>query len=313
MAIGDEKFTGVSSINDYLLLSNVENNLKTFLDWGFLNIGGFINVGSTANTYNDSPNQLAFVQDPNYTDGQVWQTKYHDWVYDSVTFGSSSPTLISAVNVDGSPASSSDYILDYMNSRVIFNTAISTSSEVTMNYAYRWVQVHKSSSNLVWWKQFQNDVANDITQFNENTGEYSIFAQNRVQMPSIIIEPVAKGTSEPYRLGDKSLIVDQDIILHIITSSPAHRNSIVDIIRLQEDKVIWLYDTNKLITDGILPFNFDGSLNGSRIAYDSMMDNTDYRWKTCYLKDFVVSEVESKYIYEEAKIRITCEIIFDEL
>ena len=32
MAIGDEKFTGVSSINDYLLLSNVENNLKTFLD-----------------------------------------------------------------------------------------------------------------------------------------------------------------------------------------------------------------------------------------------------------------------------------------
>ena len=44
MAIGDEKFTGVSSINDYLLLSNVENNLKTFLDWGFLNIGGFIKV-----------------------------------------------------------------------------------------------------------------------------------------------------------------------------------------------------------------------------------------------------------------------------
>jgi hypothetical protein len=132
-------------------------------------------------------------------------------------------------------------------------------------------------------------------------------------MPSIIIEPVAKGTSEPYRLGDKSLIVDQDIILHIITSSPAHRNSILDVIRLQEDKVIWLYDTNKLVTDGILPFNFNGSLNGSRIAYDSMMDNTDYRWKTCHLKDFVVSEVESKYIYEEAKIRITCEIIFDEL
>lgn len=313
MAIGDEKFTGVSSINDYLLLSNIENNLKTFLDWGFLNIGGFINVGSTANTFNSDPNKLALVQDPNYTNGQVWQTKYHDWVYDSVTFGSSTPTLISAVNVDGSPVSSSDYILDYVNSRIIFNTAISSSSDVTMNYSYRWIQIHKSSSNLVWWKQFQNDVADDVSQFNQNTGEYAIFAQNRVQMPSIVIEPVAKGTSEPYRLGDKSLVVDQDIILHVIATSPAHRNSILDIIRLQEDKVIWLYDTNKLVSDGVLPFNFDGSLNSSKISYDTMMANTDYQWKTCHLKDFVVSEVESKYIYEEAKIRITCEIIFDDL
>lgn len=313
MAIGDEKFTGVSSINDYLLLSNVENNLKTFLDWGFLNIGGFINVGSTANTYNDNPNKLALVQDPNYTDGQIWQTKYHDWVYDSITFGSSSPTIPSTVNVDGSPASASDYTLDFVNSRVIFNTAISTSSNVTMNYSYRWIQVHKASSNLVWWKQFQTDVVNDSTQFNQNTGEYAIFAQNRVQLPCIIIEPVAKGTSEPYRLGDKSLVVDQDIILNIVTNSAAHRNSIVDILRLQEDKVIWLYDTNKLVTDGVLPYNFDGSLNGSRIAYDIMMDDEDYQWKTCRLKDFVVSDVESAYFFEEAKVRITAEIIFDDI
>jgi hypothetical protein len=38
-----------------------------------------------------------------------------------------------------------------------------------------------------------------------------------------------------------------------------------------------------------------------------------YRWKTCYLKDFVVSEVESRYFFEEAKIRITAEIIFDDM
>ena len=325
MAKGDEKFTGVSSINDYLLLSNVENNLKTFLDWGFLNIGGFINVGSTANTYNNNPNRLAFVQDPNYSDGQVWQTKHHDWVYDNVTFGTSSPTVPSVVNVNGAPATG--YTLDFVNSRVIFNTAISTSSDVTMNYSYRSIQIHKASSNLVWWKQFQNDVVNDTTQFNQNTGEYARFAQNRVQLPCIIIEPVAQGTSEPYRLGDKSLVVDQDIILNIITNSPAQRNSIVDIIRLQEDKVIWLYDTNKLVTEGVLPFNFDGSLNGSRKPYNLIVnDCTDpdpstgevvcedkYRWKTCRLKDFVVSEVESAYFFEEAKVRITTEIIFDDI
>ena len=270
---------------------------------------------------------MAIVQDPNYSNGQVWQTKHHDWVYDSVTFDTSSPTIPSVVNVNGAPANPSDYILDFVNSRVIFNTAISSSSNVTMDYSYRWVQVHKASSNLTWWKQFQNDVVNDMSQFNQNTGEYAIFAQNRIQLPSIIIETVPKGTSKPYRLGDKSLVSDQDIIFHIVTNSPAQRNSIVDIIRLQEDKVIWLYDTNKLVTEGVLPFNFNGSLNSSREAYnDLIMDCTDpdpttgeiicedkYRWKTCYLKDFVVSEVESRYFFEEAKIRITAEIIFDDM
>jgi hypothetical protein len=323
MAKGSEKFTGVNSINDYLLISNIENNLKSFLDWGFLNIGGFINVSSTSNEYHNDPSKLGYVSDPNYSDGQVWQTIYQDWVYDNLD--DYAPTLITGVNVDGSSVNSSDYILDYVNSRVIFNTAISTSSNVTMNYAYRWVQVHKASSNLVWWKQFQFDIVNDATQFSQNTGEYAIFNQNRIQMPSVIIETVPRGISKPYQLGDKSLIADQDIILHVIATNSAHRNSIIDIIRLQEDKVIWLYDTQKLAQDGILPFNFNGSLNGSRKPYNLIVnDCTDpdpvtnevvcedeYRWKTCHLKDFIVSEVESRYFFEEAKIRITAEIIFD--
>jgi hypothetical protein len=323
MAKGDEKFTGVNSVNDYLLISNVENNLKSFLDWGFLNIGGFVNVSSGANSSSTNPNKLAHVDDPNFSSGQVWQTRHQDWIYESID--NYSPTIASSVVVDG--VVSTGCTIDFVNSRVIFNTPISLSSDVRMDYSYRWVQVHKASGNLVWWKQFQNDIANDSTQFNQNTGEYAVFNQNRIQLPSIIIEAVPRGVSRPYRLGDKSLVSDQDILLNIIAGSAAHRNSIVDTIRLQEDKVIWLYDTNKLTTAGVLPFNFNGSLNGSRKSYaDLIMDCEDpdpvtkeveceeeYRWKTCHLKDFVVSDVESKYLYEEAKIRITCEIIFDDL
>jgi len=314
MAVGDEKFTGVNSINDYLLISNIENNIKSFLDWGFLNIGGFVNVDSNANTYNNYPNKLAIVNDPNYSDGQVWQTKHHDWVWeDGISFGTASPTLISGISVDGSVINSTDYILDYINSRVIFNTPVSANSEVLMNYSYRWVQVHRSSSNLVWWKQFQSDIVNDLTQFNTNTGEYAIFNQNRIQLPSIIIETVPRGVSKPYQLGNKSLVTAQDLILHVVSNNAGHRNSIIDIIRLQDDKVIWLYDTNKLILDNVNSFNFDGSLNPNRLKYGEIVNNNDYRWKSCHLKDFVVSEVESRYFFEEAKIRITAEIIFDDI
>ena len=323
MAKGDEKFSGIDSINDYLLISNIENNIKSFLDWGFLNIGGFVNVNSTANSSSTDPNKLAHVDDPNFSSGQVWQTRHQDWVYE--TLDDYSPYIASSVVVDG--VISTGCTIDFVNSRVIFSTPISLSSDVRMDYSYRWVQVHKAGGNLVWWKQFQNDIANDSTQFNQNTGEYAVFNQNRVQMPSVIIETVPRGISKPYQLGDKSLIANQDIMLHVIANSSAHRNSIIDIIRLQEDKVIWLYDTKKLATDGVLPFSFDGSLNSARLPYnDLIMDCTDpdpvtgeitcedtYRWKTCYLKDFIVSEVESRYFFEEAKIRVTAEIIFDTL
>jgi hypothetical protein len=312
MALGDEKFTGVSSINDYLVISNLENNLKSFLDWGFLNIGGFINVSNTATSYSNDPSKLAIVNDPNYTTGQVWQTRFNNWVWESgIVFGSSSPLPITDIKVNGSTVAPSAYLLDYMNSRVVFNTAIPTSSIVTMNYSYKLVQIHKLSDSLVWWKQFQTDVANETVQFDANTGDYAIFNQHRIQLPCIIIETIPRGQSEPYQLGDKSLRTYQDVLLHIISANIGHRNSLIDIIRLQDDKVIWLYDTASIIQANIVPFNFNGSLNNSRQNYGQIVNNNTYRWKTCHLQNFIVSEVESRYYFQEAKIRLTAEIIFD--
>lgn len=312
MVAGNEKFTGVSSINDYLLISNLENNIQSFLDWGFLNIGGFINVNSSATDYSNSPNKLAIVNDPNYTAGQVWQTRFSNWVWENgISFGSSSPTQITSISVNGTPVNSSNYILDYANSRVIFNTAIPTNSIVTMSYSYKLVQIHKLSDDLIWWKQFQSDVANATAQFDANTGEYAIFNQYRVQLPCVIIQTVPRGESSPYQLGDKSLRTFQDIILHIISNNVGHRNSILDIIRLQEDKVIWLYNTSTIIQNNIVPFNFNGSLNTNRLNYGQIVNHNTYRWKTCHLQNFVISEVESRYYFYEAKLRLTAEIIFD--
>ena len=39
------KFNNIESLNDHQLINQLEENVKTFLDWGFLNIGGFINDG----------------------------------------------------------------------------------------------------------------------------------------------------------------------------------------------------------------------------------------------------------------------------
>jgi hypothetical protein len=37
-------FQNVESLGQYLLYTQLEHNIKHFLDWGFLNIGGFVNI-----------------------------------------------------------------------------------------------------------------------------------------------------------------------------------------------------------------------------------------------------------------------------
>lgn len=315
----DEKFSGITRIGENLLISHLENNLKSFLDWGFLNIGGFINVVKPeANLYNNEPYNLAVVDDPNFDSGCVWQPMRKDWVWESgISIGGTTPVLISGVTINNSfynlTNTTYPYIVDYTNSRIIFEESINPES-LTMNFSYRWVQVYKFN-DANWWQEIQYNTDANTSHFEQSSdGDFSIFSVNRVQLPTIVIETVPRGISRPYQLGNKSLIVEQDVILHILAKNRFDRNNLIDIIRLQQDKVIWLYDTNKVVNGEAYSFNFNGSLNSNRIQYDQLVKDPNYQWRTCRLKNIIVSEVESfSTTLSEAKIRLTAEIIFGDI
>lgn len=334
----NEKFSGVTNIGSHLLMSQVENNIKSFLDWGLLNIGAFINV--TRNQFNIYGNPLHVLkptEDPNYAVGQVWQTMRKDWVWEeSVTFNNgvnpsvspspsvapSIPLSISPIDISGIyinnvfyPVGTNDptygYYIDYLNSRVIFTNPISTSTIVEMEYSYRWAQIYRYD-NAKWWQQLQYRTDENALHFNQiQSGDFSILSNNRVQLPAIIIESVARAQSEPYELGNKSLIVDQDLLLHVISENRNDRNILIDILRLQQDKSIWLYDTNKVIENNVYPFNIDGSINTNRLNYDQLVKNSIYRWNEARLIDIYASDVQSfSPFLSEASIKLTVQIIF---
>ena len=316
----NEKFTGVSTINDNMLISQLENNMKSFLDWGFVNIGGFINViKPEANLYDNTPYQLIVVEDPNYTNGQIWQSTRKDWIWESgIVHNGYSPVSISGVVINGTNYALDNttykYYVDYNLSRIVFNSAIPTNSALSMNYSYRWVQVYKFD-DANWWQEIQyNTDANKLHFENMNAGDFTMFSMNRIQLPAIIIETVPRSMSRPYRLGDKSLIVEQDLLLHVLAANRAERNNLIDIIRIQQDKVIWAYDTNKVVNNEVFPLSFNGSLNPNRKQYSELIRDVNYQWKTCMLQNIVISEVESfSQALSEATIRLTAEIIFDDL
>ena len=95
-------FQHVSQVGDTLLNCELESNLKSYLDWGMLGIGGWFNVNiPTSGAWGGTFDQLRVVDDPSYTLGQVWETARKDWVWETgVAYTGGSPIDISGVYVN---------------------------------------------------------------------------------------------------------------------------------------------------------------------------------------------------------------------
>lgn len=312
-------FMGVTSLGSTLILNELENNYKSFLSWGFLNIGGFTNVNiPTQNISTFNLHILKPTVDENRTDLTVWQSARKDWVYESgITYSGVSANSISGVFVNSvlypGPTGNATlgYTINYPEGKIIFNKPVAANSIVQLNYSYKNVQIYKMEE-FPYWKQIQyNSLENKAGLSLSDKGDFAISSEHRVQLPAVIIEPISRSDSKPFRLGDKSLIIEQDILLHVLSDQPRDKNNIIDIIRLQEDRNIWLYNTNEIIKSGIYPLNFNGSKNINGQNYNIIVDNDSYKWLKCRLTDVTISDINFTNIrMYGAIIRVSNEIIF---
>ena len=314
-------FNSVDKLAQNTLINELEENMKAFLDWGFLNIGGYVNVNiPTSGLYGGTFHELKTTDTPGYKVGQVWQSAKKDWVWESGfywndgVFDNNTPNSISGVVVNGTHVAgptgvaNTGYYINYPLGQVVFDKPISKSSKVQLDYAYRWCQVYKSSTNP-YWKELQELTYQPSPQINQtNKGEYNLSANHRVQMPCIIIEPIARSYSEPWQLGDLSYNIGQDILLHVFAENAADKNRITDIIRLQKEMNIELYDINKVVKSGVSPIDYRGSKNPNGLMYFDLVKN--YRWNKTYLKNIAILDMESvnKNLHW-CTIRITSETI----
>ena len=307
-------FKNVNNIADDLLLNILESNFKTYLDWSFLNIGGWFDVGLvTSGIYGiNQHSKLLLVDDPAYNEGEVWQGIRKDWVWETgVVFGSGSPINISGVYIDNAfnAYSSGDFIIDYPLGRVVFDTAIDVDSVVKLNYSYRYVQTYRSSDSP-WFNvlQFASYETNNLDISRTEDGDWSIGGQHRIQMPAIVIEPLAKSRSRPYEIGNNNLIIEQDIAFHVLAENRNDRNKLLDILRLQQDSVIVLYDTNAIAQNDLYPLNYNGDRKNNPIMYPDMVGQ--YGWRKCWIKNVNIFEIDSVHpLLYMGMVRATVEII----
>lgn len=305
-------FKNIHSINQDLLLNIIEVNLKMFLDWSFLKIGGWIDVEKPNNSlYGNQLYRLNLADDPSYVAGSAWDALKKDWVWESnISFDNRSPISISGILVNNQtiPATSNSYYIDYPNGRVVFNNPISIDSIVEVEYSYRYIQTYRANDSE-WFLTVQYPDPNNSTITRLDSGDWKIGQNNTIQLPAIVIESIPRSRSRPYEIGSGGLIIEQDFAFHILANSKNDRNKIIDMIRLQQDLVIWLYDTNALSSDDKYPLNYNGSLKNNPLMYPDIIDQ--YKWKKCWLKNISVFEAETiDPNIHRATVRTTAEIIY---
>ena len=292
------KFTNVGDIGEKGPIAGLEDNIKSFLDWSFLNIGAYINVDiPTSGIVGSNFHQLHSVSNPGITTNKVWESSRKEWVYESgITFKNGSPNNISGIFLNNtflpSPTGSGNYgySINYPLGRITFNNAVASNSTVALNYSYKYVQTYKANESF-WWKEIQQQSYNPANF--KPSGDSSLSSNHRIQLPAIIIETIPRTVLTPRELGTTQNIILQDILLHIFAENPNQRNIIADIILLQKDNTMYLYDVNKVARSGIGPLNSNGSINNSGLNYDQLSNSQNYRQSWSWIKNSYTSEMNN--------------------
>jgi hypothetical protein len=312
-----KKFKGVSHIGNDHVSNTLETNMKMFFDTGFLKIGGWQDIDiPLSGAYGGDFSTLRLVDDDLYTDGQVWESVRKDWVYESgveyadVTGGSHGPNVVGTPTIDD-VAATGTYSVCYPLGRIIFDEAISTSSTVKIQHAFRNVQVYRAD-DAPWWNQIQTrSYRVDNSHMSQTgSGAWSILSNNRVQLPCVVLEVVPRGSSRPYELGNGVMEVQRDMLFHIVAETRNMRNNLMDFIAQQTDKTIWLLDTNDVAEADAFPLNMDGAIATGGMSYDELVDVEDYRYRKCYMEESYISEVQTldANLYE-ATVRTSMQVI----
>jgi hypothetical protein len=310
-------FKGVHNYNDVQIATSIENNLKHFLDNAFLQIGAWTNVYWTGYVASPvgNPGKLSWVNEHSYLNGRVWQGIRKDWVWETgLSFSGNYPISISSVNVSGVDITGGYYV-DYPQGRVVFNTPISTTTNVYVNYSYRNVQTY-IADDAPWLQELQyntQDATN--TQFTQDprTGNWSVGSFNRIQLPAVVLQVIPRAGSYPYEMGNGSLVLQQDVLFHILSEKRRIRNDLMSMFLLQNDRSIYLFDENKIKKEKVFPLNYRGERSNS-LLYSDLVSETGYRDMLCRFTRCrsVESNMHYRNLYD-GMVLTTLELVFDNI
>ena len=310
------KLVGFKTVFDNTTNNELQDNLIEFFDWGLLEKGNYFNtsLGET------SPQGLDYSllkpsKSEHYSEGQAWEGFRKNWIWQSgisppsgfiPPFVGSNNAIpgISGVYVDDTfyPSDTTgaySHYVDYFNGTVIFNTPIATGSKVQAEYSYKYINVIYANA-VPWLREVQTNTL-------QNKPLNPIPTEMKIQLPAIAIEVVPARTMKGLQLGGGQWVYT-DVLFHCIAENDITRNSLVDIVSYQNDRLIKTFDTASISSSNAFSLDYRGVPNSGALSYPQMVSN--YPGLAIFLKSVRSSDsyVINSNIYL-ATVRFTVESV----
>lgn len=277
---------GFDNLFSTQLSNELQDNLVEWFDWALLQKGNYFNVslGETSPRGYDY-SKLRLSSDDRRTAGTTWEGFKGNWVWQSGVSFSPSPIVgdnntlpgISGVYVDETfhpSTGTGDYshYVDYYDGKIVFDSPIPTGSKVQAEYSYKWINV-VYANEVPWIRDLQYrtyDMNGEF--FNSGKGEQDQPPDSRLQLPAIAVEVVPRRTMRGYQLGGGQW-VNTDILFHCIAEDDRTRNKLVDIVSLQNDKTIYMFESDNMAASGHMPLNYRGTPVSGAMRYPDLVNS----------------------------------------
>lgn len=300
-----------------LVKSQVKQNLDLYLNDLFLRQGFFTDI-STGETdiYSRDISQLSSVSDPSFPDNTVWQSAFKQWVHESglvTDFANiSSPIVASGVTVDGTfyPTDSAApgfnpifaHNVDFPNGRIIFSSAISSSSTVQVEFSYKEITVDFAST-------FENESKDFFieTAFKDNphqTGVITYPEFNSRTLPMVLID-VLRTSRDAYELGSASTVAVLEGSFIIWSRDEFMRDQIEELLSDQEHTVLLGINFNT----APFPLTHIGDKNSSYTNYDTLANlASPHFYRRIYLDEVSTRRLAPFYNIERTQASFTIRV-----
>jgi hypothetical protein len=294
---------GFNDVFSTTLNNEIQDNLIEFLEWALLEKGNYFNVNlNELSSDGVDYSKLKLSSNHNFIDGQAWEAFRSNWVWQSGISYNPAPIVgtnntvpgISGVYVNDifyDSASSGEYAhkIDYYNGRVIFDNPIPTGSKVQVEYSYKYINVVYANS-LPWLAEVQYRSLDLSSNFNTvKKGDFELPSESRVQLPAIAVEIVPRRTLRGYQLGGGQF-VETDVLFHCLAEDEFTRNKLIDIVSLQNDKTIYMFNSNNIANSGDFPLNYMGVPCSGALRYPELLEK--YPRGSLRLKNSIVQGMD---------------------
>lgn len=323
MALSDYmKFKGVTNINRPLITNNLVYGVLDFCNFSMLNVGGYVNITrspAVSGAYGGDRFRLRKVDDKRFTDGTVYEGFRGNWVWESGIDYTPAPFRPSGVWINNTFYLSSHatygHYVDYPRGRIVFNSAIPSTSVVQTEFSSRTIYFADAEHPYLQRLMYDTwDVSR--TDWQTSSGNWSDWADVRMQLPVVGVKFVDNMTFEPYQLGGGQWC-NVDVLFYIFAEDKYTKRQLCDAIAEQNDKTIWIpnYALIKSATTYPVSLDYLGRPVASALQYNDLVsEGSAYRWRKAQFTNTRVQDNRSVHPnLHKGIVRTTLNFIMDNI